>query len=186
MAPVHSVRNPVFLELDTRPVREVTIVLRDELGHSYDGVECTLSQAGSDLRFHTATGEPVTVPYGTYGVSTKAMIRPLARKLLDLALVIDGSSPATIELELGPPLTAVVVRVKGPDDPIRCPLVVNFDNGPSLANWFPATGPIRQLLQGKTVRVRVTSKLYEDAEVGPLPAKPGGSVDIEVPLVRRM
>lgn len=186
MAPVHSVRNPVFLELDTRPVREVTIVLRDELGHSYDGVECTLSQAGSDLRFHTATGEPVTVPYGTYGVSTKAMIRPLARKLLDLALVIDASSPATIELELGPPLTEVVVRVKGPDDPIRCPLLVNFDNGPNVANWFPATGPIRQLLQGKTVRVRVTSKLYEDAEVGPLPAKPGGSVDIEVPLVRRV
>lgn len=185
LLPVGSIRVPVYLEQDLTPVKEVVLLVRDDNGNKYDNIVFRMFNKDSKLGFDIVSGGSVVVPYGTYEMTPKTIIRQIYLKFVDYVVAIDELSPEVLTVDIGAPMTQVVIRPKIPDDAMRGYLGVSFTNGPAIYNWIPANGPIRQLLAGDEIQFRVSSGYYEDVVVGPLAAKPGKELEVEVPLVPR-
>jgi len=187
LAPMHTVRDPVFLELRSAPARTLVVKVLDSTNTSIEGIPIVLRSRRGGMQVSSVTGHAFRVECDEYAVSLAEPSDAIEPAFADRVLKVDAATPEEHVIKLSNKIVEVIVRARlpptGNSGPVEVYLRGEGGSGASIGNWRPSRGPIRRFLDAGNIRLKVRSVLYDDIDLSS-PAG-DGAVVFDIELVER-
>jgi hypothetical protein len=170
-------------------MRLVTVHLIDSSGRSYSGLAISVRKRDGTFKVSTHTGTEVAVPCGDYKIVPLDMSDAIYLALEEFEMNVTESGPSDFTVRVPGKLAYVEVRPQLPAGDAIFPVEVYIDtdtgHGANAMNWRPSRGPIRRLLDGSRVSVRIRSIGYEDVNMSDVSVEGASPFVIEARLIER-